>query len=149
MKYQREELSVTLLEETLPLVVKHYEEISHFKDIKLEPDFDGYLGIEKAGALRFFTIREDDDTLIGYAVFLVRHNMHYKSSLQAFQDVLFLRSEKRGTGMKFINWCDMQLKNEGVQIVYHHVKKRHNFGPMLERLKYELVDLLYARRLDG
>jgi hypothetical protein len=42
----------------------------------------------------------------------------------------------------------MRLALEGIQVVYHHVKAAHNFGKMLERMDYKLVDLIYAKRLD-
>jgi hypothetical protein len=47
-----------------------------------------------------------------------------------------------------IRYADMQLKEDGVQVVYHHSKVAHNIGPLLERMGYEAVDLIYAKRLD-
>jgi hypothetical protein len=32
--------------------------------------------------------------------------------------------------------------------VFQRTKAKHNFGNLLEALGYELVDLVYARRLD-
>lgn len=132
----------------MPLLEKHYHEIAHYKDIELDPDFEQYEKLEQIGALRMFIARDEQEFIVGYAVYFIRHNIHYKSSLQALQDVLFIDPDKRGFGAKFILWCDQQLKAEGVQIVYHHVKSAHNFGAMLERIGYRLVDLIYTRRLD-
>lgn len=90
------------------------------------------------------------DSLAGYAIFFVRPNPHYSGSVQAVQDVVFLNPSIRGgNGYRFIAWCDEQLRAEGVQAVYHHVKVSHDFGPMLQRQGYELVDLIYAKRLDS
>lgn len=147
-RFQRERLD-DALSEVIPLTVLHYEEIAHYLDIPLKPDWDIYRNIEGLGNLRVFTARDEaTQELIGYAFFYVKHNIHYSTSLQASQDILFIHPDKRGFGSKFIAWCDDQLKLEGVQAVYHHVKKKHNFGPLLEKLGYELVDLIYARRLD-
>lgn len=146
MKFNLEKVR-DIIEEIEPLLHKHYEEIAHFKTIPLDPDYDQYLQLEELGVIRLFTARTDDGLLVGYAVFFVRANLHYKSSLQAAQDIIFIDPAHRGTGAKFILWCDEQLKAEGVQAVYHHVKKAHNFGPMLERFGYELVDLIYGRIL--
>ena len=68
----------------------------------------------------------------------------------ASQDVLFLAPEHRKgrLGMKLIDYADSMLRREGVQVVAQHVKAAHNFGPLLERLGYELQDLIYTRRLD-
>jgi len=147
MKFQREPLC-DVFEEMLPLCELHYKEIAHFKDIPLNPSKEQYLKIEDSGALRVFTARDESNEIVGYGVYFVKHNIRYPSSLQAVQDVLFIHPKKRGFGMKFIAWCDEQLRNEGVQVVYHHVKANRNFGPLLERLDYTLVDLIYARRLD-
>lgn len=138
-----------LKEEMLPILERHYLEIAAFQDIPLKPDFVQYLEIERLGRLRCFTAR-DMGELVGYAVFFVAHNPHYSTSLQATQDVIYLEKSRRGLGFGkgFINWCDSQLRDEGVQAVYHHVKEKHNFGGMLESLDYKLVDLIYARRLD-
>ena len=146
--YQRENFTLELFNEALPLLKKHFDEISAFKDIPLDPDLEGYLKTDEAGMMRCFTMRTADNLLIGYAVFFVRFNPHYKNSLQAVQDIIYVHPAYRGKGGKFILWCDDQLRAEGIQVVYHHIKAAHNFGPMLERIGYKLVDLIYARRLD-
>lgn len=136
----------TVWPEIYPLFMEHWHEIAHYKDIPLDPDVELYHRMDSMGMMRVFTAREEGK-LVGYSVYFVRSNPHYKSSIQANQDVLFIQKDKRGFGRDFIKWCDEQLKNEGVQIVHHHVKKAHDFGPMLKRMGYELVDLIYARRL--
>lgn len=135
-----------MIDEVHLLLVLHYEEIAHFKDIKLNPDFDTYFKLDQQGLLRIFTVR-DQGRLIGYNVFFIKEHLHYMDSLQAVQDVVFIKKEHRGGGGEFIAWCDEKLKSEGVQTVYHHVKAAHNFGKMLERQGYELVDLIYGKRL--
>jgi hypothetical protein len=49
--------------------------------------------------------------------------------------------------MRLIEHADAQLAAEGVQVVFQHVKTAHNFGPLLERLGYEHVENVYAKRL--
>lgn len=135
--------------ELKPLLELHWREIAHYLDIPLDVDEAFYRGVDAAGALRIFTVRAGG-ALVGYAVFFVKHNPHYQGSLQAVQDVLFLHPAFRNgsVGARLIRHADEQLRDEGVQAVYHHVKRAHNFGPLLERMGYELVDLIYARRLD-
>lgn len=146
---QRELLSERLWDEAMPLLVQHWKEIAHYPDIPLDPDRDQYLVLEEAGMIRCFTARDAERRLVGYAVFFVRPALHYASSVQAYQDVLYLDPAARGgTGIRFVRWCDEQLAKSAIQVVYHHVKAAHNFAPLLERLGYELVDLIFARRLD-
>jgi GNAT superfamily N-acetyltransferase len=147
MDFQRERVTREAIAEAMPLLVAHWQEIAHYQDIPLDPDIDAYLRMEKQGLVRAFAARRDG-RLIGYAIYFVKHNPHYQASLQASQDILYLDPDHRGQGLRFVRWCDEQLAAEGVQAVYHHVKASHNFGPALARMGYELVDLIYARRLD-
>lgn len=133
--------------EMLDLLYQHYKEISHYQDIKLEPDLKAYLEIEEKGALRIYTVREGG-SIIGYGVYFVRTNLHYQSSLQAHQDVLYIRKDKRGFGRNFIKWCDEQLKADGVQVIYHHIKTAHDWSPLLAEMGYDFVEKIYCKRLD-
>lgn len=144
----KEEKLIDSLEEAKPLLRKHWEEISHFKDIELDPDYEQYFKIEQIGALKVFTCREEDRTMIGYAVYFIRPHLHYRQSLYASQDIIFIDPERRGAGMFFLRWCDDQLARAGVQVVVQHVKAAHNFGSALERMGYTLQDLIYVKRLD-
>lgn len=149
MKFQREILTESILDEAFSLNHAHWKEIAHYQDIILNPDRETYLKLETLGLLRLFTSRIEEK-LVGYAVFFVKANIHYKDSIQANQDILYLDPSLRKAmnGYRFIQFCDEQLKAEGIQVVYQHIKAAHNFGPMLERIGYELVDHIYARRLN-
>lgn len=146
VKFAREPMTV-ILDEGAELLGRHYTEVAHFQDIELDPDVETYLKLEEIGSLVAYTARESGE-LIGYCVFFIKNNMHFKKSKQAIQDIIFIASEKRGVGIKFIDWCDIQLRNQGVQVVYHHVKTEHNWGPAIEKIGYKLIDLIYGRRLD-
>lgn len=146
MEFQREHVLI-LIEEGRELMREHWDEITAYKDIPLGIDEEKYSKFEELGAMRAYSVREDD-VLIGYAVFFVQYNPHYKGSLQATQDVVFIRKDKRGFGKEFLAWCDKQLEDEGVQVVYHHIKTKHNWGAMLEQMGYQLTELIYSRRLD-
>jgi GNAT superfamily N-acetyltransferase len=65
------------------------------------------------------------------------------------QDVLFLHPDyRRGmAGVTLIRVAETRLRAEGVQVIYHHVKRTNRVGELLERLGYEHVDV-YAKRLD-
>jgi GNAT superfamily N-acetyltransferase len=133
------------------LGARHWTEIAHFRDIPLEVDWDAYAAFEAAGRLRTFTVRIDGQ-LVGYCLFILSHHPHYKSSLYAMQDVLFLAPEHRGAhiGAQLIRFCEERLRVEGVQVVTQHSKAKRelDLGPLLTRLGYELVDTVWAKRLD-
>lgn len=148
MAMQREPLG-DCQEALVPLLHEHYKEISHYPDIPLDPDWEAYARAERADALRVYTLR-DFGALRGYASFFVNHSMHYRGSRQAVQDVIYLVPELRHLriGWEFINWIDGQLRDEGVQVCYHHVKLAHNYGPTLKALGYEAIESVWGRRLD-
>lgn len=149
MIYQEESIQ-KLWPELMPLLQQHFEEISANQDIPLNPDIDRYNHMDELGMIRVYTAREDDGTLVGYGAFFVHSNMHYVDSFQAVQDVLFLRKDKRlgMTGVKLIKYAEKMLRAEKVQIVYHHVKTAHNFGPILKRLGYNHIENIHSKRLD-
>lgn len=144
--YALEPLTTELFSELCPLLEKHHEELKHFNDIPLEPDVSFYEMAQKAGILKVFTNRIDGK-LIGYAVFFVKSHPHSANSVQASGDIIFIDPDHRGMGKAFVGWCDEQLKGLGVQVVYQHVKNSHNWGKLLERIGYSLVDLTFAKRL--
>jgi hypothetical protein len=47
-----------------------------------------------------------------------------------------------------ILFADRQLRDEGVQIVYHRASQL-DIGPLLERLGYEVLDTEWAKRLKA
>lgn len=147
--YIQHEPFVDCWDEMKDLFRGHYEEIAFYKDIELDPDEGVYVKAAAQGMLRIYTVR-DAGALVGYVMFLVRPNPHYKASLTAAQDVLYLKPEyRRGlTGVRLLRMAEQRLAAEGVQVVYHHVKRTNRVGELLGRLGYDLVDQVYAKRLD-
>lgn len=148
--FAREALSPDLVTELTPLLVRHYTEIAQFQDIPFDPDWPVYTEMAYAGVLRVFTVRADG-VLIGYAVFIIRHHPHYRSSLQANQDILFVDPVwRRATlGLQLVDFCDEALRAEGCQIVYQHVKRAHPaLGYIAEQAGYHPIETIYAKRLD-
>lgn len=137
-----------ILDEAKPLLAKHWEEIAHFKDIVLDPDYDQYIKLEELGITRTFCARTDDGVLIGYAVFFIRPHIHYKTCNMAFQDVLFIHPDHRGIGYFFVKFCDARLQEYGINVVSQHLKAKFDFSTMLKRLGYELMDHIYVKRLN-
>ena len=147
--YERAILTDTLIAEMTPLLMAHKDEICLYEDFVFNPDWDLYKYLESNNTLRIFTARENG-VLIGYAGYSVEHNLHYSDVLHASQDVLYLKPDRRGAmvGVKLIKYADEQLAQMGVKLVSHHVKVNNDFGPLLERMGYNLAEKIYERRLD-
>lgn len=143
--FARESMS-QVMGEIRPLLEAHWQEIAQFPDIPLDPDYEQYARAEAAGQLRIYSARAE--SLVGYAIYIVGPAWHYRQSLQARQDILFLLPEyRRGrTGLKLIQYTEEQLQAEGVQVVYQQFKAWLDFSPLLKR--HLLTGSVYARRLN-
>jgi hypothetical protein len=147
--FYEEDAVPVLFKELEPLLEEHFKEVAHYQDIPLDPVWSIYAQAHGTGNLRVYTFREAG-VLAGYAVFFVRSNIHYASSLQAVQDVIWLAPayRKQMLGAAFIQFCDSELKHLGVQVVHHHVKLSLDWGETLKRMGYEAVETIYSKRLD-
>lgn len=146
----REAFTPELHAEMAPLLALHWREIAAFQDIPLEVDVDRYSAMEAGGALRLFIARQDGK-MVGYACFVVSTNAHYRGSLQAVQDVLYVDPACRCStiGLRLIRHCDEEMAREGVQVVLQHAKvAQPALHAILPRLGYQAVDMIYAKRLD-
>lgn len=131
-----------------PLLMAHKDEICLYEDFVFNPDWETYKRMEELDALRVYTARNEGE-LVGYAGYTVSHNMHYKDSKHAVQDVLYLKPDRRGvmTGVSLIKFADQQLAEMGVVLVSHHVKVKNDFSPILERMGYEQAEKIYEKRI--
>lgn len=151
VRFARETLASARAGHTDVVLLRHWAEITHYRDIPLNIDWERYELAEQLGKLRSYTARVDGQ-LIGYIAFFVDHNVRYRDSLQAVQDVLYLLPEYRcrpRVGLRLIAFCDLELASEGVQVARHHQKIAHPaLGRLLEISGYEREEVLWAKRLD-
>ncbi len=72
------------------------------------------------------------------------------SRLTAQHDVMFLHPDVRigFNALKFLKWCDNQLKNENVLYVTQHVTVSKDYSPILKRIGYEISETIYLKRLN-
>lgn len=153
MNFYREDYSLALFAEILPLLALHHEEVKDKFYGPLNPDLTIYETLEKLGMLRIFTVRQwsgSQMALMGYQVFFINNHHHSKDVIAATQDILFMHKDVRKglSGYKFIQWCAEKLKMEGIHIVHQRISARHSFGRLLERAGYELEDLTYSKKLQ-
>ena len=150
MRIAEEPLSSELAEEFMPLLFDHYDEIAHDKSVEMDIDWAAYFNVHKAGMLKIFTCRDAQDYLVGYAIFIVSPNLHYKKTIYAAQDIFFVKKEHRNSGIGFaiIRESEVLLKKMGVDVVHHHVKIKHDFSSLLEKEGYEFVEKVYTKRIS-
>lgn len=132
------------------LLAMHWREIAHYDDIPLDVDWAKYEAHERADTLRLFTIRVNG-VLIGYVNFFLAFHLHYATSFQAHQDVLYLDPRWRGGSLakRLLDHAHLALYAEGVQLVTQHIKAKHAMAArLLKSMDYELMDHIYVKRLD-
>lgn len=152
-QFQRESLVECRVEIDKCLRDEHWPEVGHYDDIPIDMEWSKYTVLESLNKLRCFTIRGfeneelKDSVLMGYAFFFIDYHLHYKHTIVASQDILYVRKPYRGVGKDFLKWCDLQLKDEKVTTVTHHAKPWFNYGELFEKLGYEVAETIYSRRL--
>jgi hypothetical protein len=140
---------VNVKNEIKPLIQEHWKEIAlHQNDIKLEPNWNTYSRLADQGALRVYTARKSGE-LVGYFVCIVMPSLHYMRHLFANNDIIFLKkSERKGTaGIRLIKFAIEELKKDGVTLINVNVKKKQDFGKVLEHLEFEHVEDLWQLKV--
>lgn len=136
--------------EALPILRCHWQELGQWPDIPLDVNLAAFQRLEAGGALRLYTARLDGK-LVGYALYVLQRSLHYRYML-AIEDVFYVERSRRGayTGMRLLKYADEQLRADGVDVVTHHVKLAHPMlGKLCEKIGYEPVETLWARRLTN
>lgn len=128
---------------------EHYLEIALDQHaIPLDPDYELYLKYEAAGILHVATARNDGD-LVGYAIFIVTHHLHYRTSVTAMNDIVYMRKPWRdglNVGKRFLEFCVASLP-ENVQRVFINEKLHQPFGRLLEHMGFKLVEQRWSKLL--
>ncbi|MBV8666745.1 MAG: GNAT family N-acetyltransferase [Burkholderiaceae bacterium] len=131
------------------LLKLHYQELTRNKEVvSLNPIWEKYAALEKAGLIALFTAR-DDGQLVGYSAFIVQPHLHYAETLIAQNDVLFLHPDYRKgmTGIKLIKYSERELKTQGVRKIVWHAKMDTVFRKILNRLGYVEEEVMAAKLL--
>ena len=145
MNYSKETYD-DVIEEIKPILEDHYQEIALHKDkIELNPNYFMYKELEDKGFVDIFTAR-DKNKLVGYCIVFTMPHIHYSTTLMSNVDIFYIAPEYRGkmAGIRLIKYVEKELKEKGVEMLFHHVKVAHDFSPMLERLGYEKTEYIYG-----
>lgn len=135
--------------EGAPLMRAHWEEVANWKDdVPLDVDLPRLAQLEAQGSARAWTARADGE-LMGYVVCLVGPHLHYRSTLHAWIDVVYVVPALRSTGVgrRLLLKVMGDLKEIGVKRWIAHVKLAHDFGPLLDQFGMVATEVNYEGRL--
>jgi GNAT superfamily N-acetyltransferase len=139
-----------LVEEIKPLIQMHYDEIAlHKEHVLLDPDWDRYAAIDSTGNLLIVTARNEKMQLVGYAVFFITPHIHYKSTMIASNDILYLHPayRKGRVGIRLLKDSETACRYRGVNKILWHVKFAKDFRNILYRLGYCDEDAIVGKIL--
>lgn len=145
----QEEKVQDILVEIQPLLEEHWEELAVHKDVrKLDPNFDNYLEFNKSGWLKVFTVR-NNTKLIGYLVFVLSPNPHYKDWIYAVADIYYLDPVYRKTGVaeQMFSEAEKWLKGFDVKAITMHEKISHPHVRLFDKLGFKPIERIYEKVL--
>jgi hypothetical protein len=148
IKYQQEFVS-QVEEEIKPLIAAHWEEVEVYQnEIKLNPCWESYYGLELQGNLKVFTARSEE-RLVGYFVAVVSPNIHHKTHLFALCDIVYLHKDYRKglTGVKLIKFAEGCLRLDGVSVLVISSKVQSPLRRILTWLKFKPSECSYSKYL--
>ena len=150
IKYKVETLSNENIVEAMPIFEAHRVELQSYSDMKLNPDWEAYMRMEAWEKLVWLVAREDG-IIVGYAVFVLGNNLHYKDYLFAVEDIFYVVNDKRGTRIAYnlIKKSEKILKEMGVHVITHHAKFTNRFAPFIERLGYNKTEIMLSKRINN
>jgi GNAT superfamily N-acetyltransferase len=138
-------------EEIQALLELHWQEIAVYQDIPLAPLWTSYEALDKSKNMIVYTVRAEEEKLVGYAVFFIRNHLHYKDHLFALNDIIWVHPDYRDgkIGSNLGEFWENDLKSRGVHVVHVNVKTAHPaLGLVLRRKKYQAVEMGYQKRLN-
>ena len=142
----QKELISTFANDAMVLFKEHYEELAERTDvIELDPDFERYQTLENAKILEIHTAR-DNGKLVGYSLWVVINHLHYKKSVTASSDILYIHPEYRKGmfGYKFLKWTTEEIKKRSPQRITFHMKPFLDYGHLVERLGGRYFEKTYS-----
>lgn len=135
-------------DEVLSLLDNHYQELSVTKHYKLNPCFDLYKANEKNGKCRVILCKNDNE-IIGYIIFFIDVNLHYKDCLLATEDIYYLKPEYRKgrTGIKMFKFAEEYLKSLGVNMIKYSTKVHSDNSKLFEYLGFSFTEKVYIKTI--
>ncbi len=132
--------------EALPLFERHYQELGRTDE--LAPDHALAMRLDGEGRLACYTARVDA-RLVGYALFIVAPMVHYKTTILAELDLLWLAPEHRlgRNGLRLIRFAETDLAARGAQVVRLRAKLDTTLSRLAGLMGYAEAERVYERRI--
>lgn len=146
--FTHERMDSLLMDEMESLWKIHWEEVANYQDkMKLNVDRELYTQMQDSGLYQTITARNEEGALIGYIGFLITTHPHYKESIFANMDNVFLHKDYRKgfVGIKLFQRAEKLLKELGVDIIMMRSKHKSDLSPIFKLMNYSLTETVYSK----
>ena len=105
------------------MLVRHWNEVGLDRDkVPLAMDWGRIYREEAAGKIKALSCRQHGN-LVGYNAFIVNTSFHYRDTVLALNDAVFIEPKQRGeAGLRLILEAEKGLREMGVVKVFYHSK---------------------------
>lgn len=140
------------------ILEEQYEDLALNKDkVPLDPQLHIYREREEKGELLVMSMRQRhqlgggfDDELAGYFIGFIAPGLHYQTCLTCTMDIFYVRPKFRDNllaGRRLFRAVEKELKTRGVDRWFVGTKLNKDVGRLFESLKFEPVEMYYAKWL--
>lgn len=146
IKFDKEKYQ-DVIEEMKPYLHDHYLEVAMYQDhIDLDPNYEAYEKAQDSGMLYMYTMR-DEGKLVGYNVFFVQTHPHYSMNFFAMNDIVYIEPSHRHdvATLEFFQYCEEDLKKDGVHVISYHMKVMKTFEALMELLDMDHAEHMYTK----
>lgn len=147
-KIQREDFN-EVKDQVDELTHKNWEDTGLSKyGIKLNPDWDIYETLNKSYMLGVYTVRKQNN-LVGYLTVVSREHHHYKNTVFASNDILFIEKEHRKglLGYFLVKYAVKDLKNLGADVLLFTSNIDKPYDSILKRLDFQPLEKVFIKKL--
>lgn len=116
--------------------------------LKLNPDYDTYYALHKAGALFVLGVFFEDK-LVGYSISICSVHLHYKDIYICANDLLYIDPEFRRSklGLRLIIETELTAKKRGASQMIWSAKPSSTLARLMESKGYRLHDLIFLKEM--
>lgn len=129
------------------LILKNWEDTG-IEGIELDPDWEAYDVIYRAGMFGVYTLRRNNK-LVGYLGVMARKHPHYRKTTFASNDMFFIDKDHRKglAGYYLLKYCTEDLEKKGVSVLLFNTTVEKPYDPLLKRLGFSHLENLYIKKV--
>lgn len=131
------------------LLKRHHAEIAlDQEEVDYAPDWARYEVLDKLGQLSITTLRSQG-IIVGYCVMHVMPELHYKTTLTATMDIMWVAPEYRENmgGLRLMRAVEAELRRRGVKRVYMGSKLHKDISKIFKAMGYVPIELWFSKIL--